>query len=134
MPYQQSIHKLIIMLPLLQESGDLDLQRFNFSRQRFVPGFRGFQLLLHVLVVFQEGLVFHRDPLYSCGRRARPHEQIDISVHLQFLYTHLKRLPLLLLHGADVAEVPVLRRGFLEDPHAQKLFFYTQDAWLSSLS
>ena len=45
------------------------------------------------------------------------------------MYTHLKRLPLLLLHGADVAEVPVLRNGFQRDPCAQRLFLCL-DAWL----
>ena len=50
------------------------------------------------------------------------------------MYTHLERLPLLLLHGADVAEVPLLRRGLQKDPRAQELVLYTQDAWLSPLS
>lgn len=52
MPHQQSIHKLVIMFTLLQEGGDLDLQSFYFGRQRFVPGFRSFQLLLHILLLF----------------------------------------------------------------------------------
>ena len=58
-PYQQSIHKLVVMFTLLQQGGNLDLQSFHLSRQRFVPGFRGFQLLLPILLVFLEVLVFH---------------------------------------------------------------------------
>lgn len=50
------------------------------------------------------------------------------------MYTHLERLPLLLLDSADVADVPVLRRGFQKDPSSKKLFLYTQDTWLSPLS
>lgn len=56
------------------------------------------------------------------------------SFTLLVRYTHLKGLPLLLLDGADVAEVPLLRRVFLKEPHAQKLILYTQDTRLSSLS
>ena len=70
MTYQQSIHKLIIMLPLLQKGGDLAFKNFYVTWQRFVPGFRGFQLFLHILVVFQECLIIHSDPLHRCGRRA----------------------------------------------------------------
>lgn len=35
------------------------------------------------------------------------------------MYTHLKCFPLLLLNGANVTDVPVMRRGFLKPPHAQ---------------
>lgn len=62
-PHQQSIHELVIMFTLLQEGGDLGLQSFQFSRQSFVPGFGGLQLLLHIVVVFQEGFIVRGDPL-----------------------------------------------------------------------
>lgn len=72
------------MFTLLQEGGYLDLQGFHLGRQNFVPGFWGFQLFLHLLMVFHEGLIVYWDPLYRRGRRA-------VSQHINkflFLFIH----------------------------------------------
>lgn len=83
------------MFTLLQEGGDLHLQSFHFAQQRFVPGLRGFQLLLHILVVFQQGFIVHWDPLDMCGRKAVS-LQINKSI-FQFFYTactvHAPQMP-----------------------------------------
>lgn len=48
-------------------------------------------------------------------------------------YTYLKGYPLLFLYSADVVDISFLRRSFLKNTHAQKLFLSTQNTWLPLL-
>lgn len=48
---------------------------------------------------------------------------------LDFFYihfTHLKCLPLFLFYAANVAKVPFLRRGCLQEPHTMKIILHTR--------
>lgn len=41
-------------------------------------------------------------------------------------FTHLECFPLLLLHAANVAKVPLLRRGCLQEPHTMEIILQTR--------
>lgn len=68
----------------------------------------------------------------TCVRKTGTMIQPDNWLLLFYIhFTHLKRFPLLLLNAADVAEVPLLKGGRMQEPHTVKFLLHAR---LPSLS
>lgn len=56
----------------------------------------------------------------TCQSRLPEPDKSLLLLLLYMHFSHLKCFPLLLLNAADVAEVPLLRRGCMQEPHTMK--------------
>lgn len=54
------------------------------------------------------------------SRLPEPDKSLLLLLLLYIHFSHLKCFPFLLLNAADVAEVPLLRRGRMQEPHTLK--------------